>query len=138
MNRIASIFVETPAETLRTRNGEGIIRNADFERAFNLLEDTSESVFITGQAGSGKSTLLRLFREKTKKNVVVLAPTGLAAINVEGQTIHSFFHFPPTFIDPSEIHRVGDTSLAKKIDTLIIDEVSMVRADLMGGIDRYL
>src|SRR5262245_43725773 len=76
-------------------DGDGIIRNADFDEAFNLLEFSSESVFITGQAGSGKSTLLRFLRENTKKNVVVLAPTGLAAVNIGGQTIHSFFRFAP-------------------------------------------
>src|ERR1051326_162825 len=126
-------------QRLESRNETaGIIRNDDFNRAFDLLENSRESVFITGQAGSGKSTLLRFFRENTKKNVVVLAPTGLAAINVGGQTIHSFFKFPPAFINESSVKDLDDPAFFRKIDTVVIDEISMVRADLISGIDRSL
>mgnify|MGYP001594802016 CR=1 FL=1 len=69
--------------------------NEQFIRALELMEQSCRSVFITGRAGTGKSTLLRYFREKTGKDVVVLAPTGVAAVNVQGQTIHSFFGFKP-------------------------------------------
>jgi len=69
--------------------------NKEFRRALDLLQDTSKNVFITGKAGTGKSTLLEYFRRNTKKKVVVLAPTGVAALNVRGQTIHSFFKFKP-------------------------------------------
>jgi predicted ATPase len=65
--------------------------SAEFADAYNLMERTSDCLFITGSAGTGKSTLLNYFREHTAKNVVVLAPTGIAALNVGGQTIHSFF-----------------------------------------------
>ena len=69
--------------------------NEEFVRACNLMEEGDKSVFITGRAGTGKSTLLRYFCENTKKNIVVLAPTGIAAINAGGQTIHSFFNIRP-------------------------------------------
>ena len=69
--------------------------NNQFKKALDILENTNKSVFITGKAGTGKSTLLEYFRSITKKKVVVLAPTGVAALNVKGQTIHSFFNFKP-------------------------------------------
>jgi len=64
------------------------------KRAFNLLEKTNKNIFLTGRAGTGKSTLLQYFRAVTNKNIVVLAYTGVAAVNIQGQTIHSFFKFP--------------------------------------------
>ncbi len=111
----------------------------DFKAVLQLMENTDECQFVTGRAGTGKSTLLRYFRATTAKNVVVLAPTGIAAINVGGQTIHSFFQLPPRFIQESEVKPLGKTrSLVQKIDTLVIDEASMVRADVMDGIDMSL
>ena len=70
--------------------------NPGFNRDLDLMEDTSHNIFITGRAGTGKSTLLNYFRHHTKKKIAVLAPTGVAAINVQGQTIHSFFKFKPS------------------------------------------
>jgi len=70
----------------------------DVEHAFSLMEHTSRHVYITGKAGTGKSTLLQYFKENTKREIVVLAPTGVAAINVGGSTIHSFFRFPHRLI----------------------------------------
>ena len=111
----------------------------EFLRALELMEKTGRCLFITGKAGTGKSTLLRYFRAKTKKIVVVVAPTGIAAINVEGQTIHSFFQLPPRFIQKEEIRRAfKNRKVIGCLDTLVIDEVSMVRADLMDGIDHAL
>ena len=69
--------------------------NPKFKKALSLLENTSKNVFITGKAGTGKSTLLEYFRNQTNKKIVVLAPTGVAAVNIEGETIHSFFRFKP-------------------------------------------
>jgi ATP-dependent DNA helicase PIF1 len=112
--------------------------NDDFRYVLDELEKTKKSFFITGRAGTGKSTLLRLFRERTKKRVVVLAPTGIAALNVEGQTIHSFFKFPPKTIDRASIKPRRHKQLYKKMDVIIIDEVSMVRADMMDNIDYFL
>ncbi|MDD4939838.1 MAG: AAA family ATPase [Candidatus Omnitrophica bacterium] len=112
--------------------------NDEFKSAFDLMEYTKECLFITGKAGTGKSTLLKYFKANTGKKIIVLAPTGVAAINVGGQTIHSFFRLPPKIIQKDAIKRLRDRSLIKNLDMVIIDEVSMVRADLMDGIDYAL
>ena len=112
--------------------------NDEFVGVFNLIENTSESIFITGKAGTGKSTLLKYFKKNTAKNVAVLAPTGVAAVNIGGQTIHSFFRFPPRLIRKDNIRRRRNSEIIQKLDTVIVDEVSMVRADLMDGIDYAL
>jgi ATP-dependent DNA helicase PIF1 len=113
--------------------------NDEFQEAVDLMENTSQHLFITGKAGTGKSTLLRYFRKQTKKNIVVLAPTGVAALNVQGQTIHSFFGLRPGN-EREHIHKVkGDKGkVMKNLQTLVIDEVSMVRADMMDCIDMAL
>jgi ATP-dependent DNA helicase PIF1 len=111
----------------------------EFSKAYNLMENTNDSFFVTGKAGTGKSTLLKYFRSQTKKRVAVVAFTGLAAINVEGQTIHSFFGFPIGFIQPNAVKFNEDLEhLLRTLDTVIIDEVSMLRADLMDAIDKSL
>jgi hypothetical protein len=102
------------------------------------IEQSDEHFFITGQAGTGKSTLIRLYREITKKNVVVLAPTGLAAINAGGVTIHSFAHLPPRVITKDDVKELTEKALYRAIDTIIIDEVSMVRCDVLDGLDRFM
>lgn len=112
--------------------------NADFKYALDLIEKTDKSLFITGKAGTGKSTLLQLFRNTTRKKTVVLAPTGIAALNVKGQTIHSFFGFPPKMFDQSDIKKRRNRRLYNNIEVLIIDEISMVRADLLDNIDYFL
>ena len=113
--------------------------NGDFQYALDLIENTDKSVFITGRAGTGKSTLLRLFRNTTRKKFVITAPTGIAALNVGGQTIHSFFRFPPKPIPRSKIRKIYPMrKLYKSLQVLIIDEVSMVRADMMDNIDYFL
>lgn len=116
--------------------------NDDFKYALDALEKTGQSLFITGKAGTGKSTLLQLYRNTTKKKVAVLAPTGVAALNVQGQTIHSFFGFPPRIITPSEaarrVTRKDLLRLYKNLEVLIIDEISMVRADMLDGMDKFL
>ncbi len=103
------------------------------------MEDTDHHVFITGKAGTGKSTLLDYFRRTTEKEIAVLAPTGVAALNIDGQTIHSFFNFRPN-ITPEKIKKVGgeDGKLYKEFDTIIIDEISMVRADLLDCVEKFL
>jgi len=113
--------------------------NEEFIRALRLMEAEGKSVFVTGKAGTGKSTLLRYFCEHTDKNIVVLAPTGIAAINAGGQTIHSFFNFRPEVTpDTASEIRPKDPKLYRNIDTIIIDEISMVRADLLDCIDVFL
>lgn len=106
----------------------------------STLEHSNENLFITGRAGTGKSTLLGYFRSTTKKNVIVVAPTGVAALNVKGQTIHSFFKFKPgvTMHDVKKITAEIDQKMYKKMDMLIIDEISMVRSDMFDCIDRFL
>lgn len=112
--------------------------NADFQYALDAIEKQGKNIFITGRAGTGKSTLLQLFRSTTRKKTVVLAPTGIAALNVGGQTIHSFFGFPPKFIQRHEINKRRDRRIYKNLDILIIDEISMVRADMLDNIDYFL
>src|SRR3989339_826651 len=115
--------------------------NELFAKALDLLEKTRQNVFITGKAGTGKSTLLQYFRNNTGKKVVVLAPTGVAAINVLGETIHSFFRFKPNLtLNKVKKIRFQDESnnIYKKIDAIVIDEISMVRADLLDCIDKFL
>ncbi len=117
-------------------NFDNIELNKEFVEAFDLMEKTNKNIFLTGKAGTGKSTLLSYFRNKTKKNVVVLAPTGVAALNIKGQTIHSFFEFKPN-ISEAKI-RKRKTEFYKKIDCIVIDEISMVRADLIDCVDKFL
>ena len=112
--------------------------NDDFTFGLDTLEKTRKNLFITGRAGTGKSTLLHLFKNTTRKKCVVLAPTGVAALNVQGQTIHSFFGFPAKFFGTDEIKKRRDTRLYKKLEVLIIDEISMVRAEMIDHIDRFL
>ncbi len=115
--------------------------SAQFIKAYELLENTQNNIFVTGEAGTGKSTLLQYFKENTLKNVVLLAPTGVAALNIKGQTIHSFFGFKPD-ITTSNVDKIKLTKKKKKIlkaiDAIIIDEVSMVRSDLLDCIDSLL
>ncbi|TVR82380.1 MAG: AAA family ATPase [Saprospirales bacterium] len=111
----------------------------DFHSALDLIEQSGkDSVFITGSAGTGKSTLLRLFRDSTDKRLVCLAPTGVAALLIGGQTIHSFFGLPPRLLQAGDFKTWKNRSIIRKLDMVIIDEISMVRADLMDAIDYYL
>jgi GTPase SAR1 family protein len=126
----------TASQTLG-RNGS-LELNEDFIRIFDHMEQTNDCLFVTGKAGTGKSTLLKYFVENTHKRVVVLAPTGVAALNARGQTIHKFFRFPARMLSQDEIKRVRDAELYKKLDTIIIDEISMVRVELTDNIDRFL
>jgi ATP-dependent DNA helicase PIF1 len=116
--------------------------NDDFRYALDALEKTTANLFITGKAGTGKSTLLQLFRNTSRKKMAVLAPTGVAALNVQGQTIHSFFGFPPRIITPGEasrkVTRKDLLRLYKNLQVLVIDEISMVRADMLDGMDKFL
>lgn len=118
--------------------------NPIFQFAYQLIEKTNYCLFLTGSAGTGKSTFLRYIRENIKKNFVTLAPTGIAAVNVEAVTIHSFFNLPrrPLLPDDEDIkifHKNAEKrKIIQKMDTLIIDEISMVRADVLDGIDTAL
>jgi ATP-dependent exoDNAse (exonuclease V) alpha subunit len=102
------------------------------------MESGPRCLFITGRAGTGKSTLLRHFRSISDQKIAVVAPTGIAALNVQGETIHSFFRFPPRPIGVEDVEEMEDKSLYTALDVVIIDEISMVRADVLDGIDRFL
>lgn len=111
------------------------------KRAINLIQNTTKSVFVTGKAGTGKSTLLEYIRCKTDSKMVVLAPTGVAAINVHGETIHSFFGLKPGFeLNEAKEKRIHKDRAKKysSLKTVMIDEISMVRADLLDAIDVFL
>ncbi len=109
-----------------------------FLRALDFARHDTGHLFVTGRAGTGKSTLLRALRDMITEEAVVLAPTGLAAVNVGGQTIHSFFGFPPRLIRSDDIRRSRNGRLMRRLKLIIIDEVSMVRSDLMWAIDQSL
>ncbi|WP_321424441.1 AAA family ATPase [uncultured Bacteroides sp.] len=126
--------------------------NKEFQDALNLIQYTRQSVFLTGKAGTGKSTFLKYICENTRKKHVVLAPTGIAAINAGGSTLHSFFKLPfypllpddPNFsLQGGRIHeflkyRTAHRKLIKEVELVIIDEISMVRADIIDFVDRVL
>ena len=116
----------------------GIEGNSDFERAFSLIEAREPFVFLTGKAGTGKSTFLHALRTMTSRRMAVVAPTGVAALNVGGQTIHSFFRIRPGAINLDDIRRLARRKLYQKLDLLLIDEVSMVRADLLDAVEKFL
>lgn len=114
--------------------------NAEQQKAFDLVAYTNTSLFITGKAGTGKTTFIKGIQENVDKNFLVLAPTGIAAMNVGGQTIHSFFGLPFEAIGPKTEIAVSreKRDVLKHTDTIIIDEASMVRCDWVDGIDRFL
>ena len=113
--------------------------SAEQSAVFDNIETTRDNIFVTGRAGTGKSTLLGHLSWNTSKQVVICAPTGVAALNVGGQTIHSLFLLPIGVIADREIEQSAALrKLLNTIDTLVIDEVSMVNADLLDAVDRSL
>ena len=142
---------ETDGNTAKAKIDSRIdLDNPEFQNAWQLINYTRRSVFLTGKAGTGKSTFLRYIVENIRKKTVVLAPTGIAAVNVGGQTLHSFFKIPlkpilPT--DPDFAIRTlrkrmkylsSHVKLLRQLDLIIIDEISMVRADIIDFIDKIL
>lgn len=125
--------------------------NPEFQDAWSVISKTHSSVFLTGKAGTGKSTFLKYICANTKKEHVVLAPTGIAAVNVGGQTLHSFFKIPfkpmvpddPDYANPARMRKMlrytkEKVKLIQKLELIIIDEISMVRADIIDFVDRVL
>ena len=117
--------------------------NLPMKYAYELIANTNSSLFITGRAGTGKTTFIRNVLQTVNKSFIVLAPTGIAALNACGKTIHSFFGFPLSVLGPNDYGRLPRKSTeqlfgVRAADAIIIDEVSMVRCDLMDGIDRML
>ena len=122
--------------------------NRELELAWNFVNNTNRNIFLTGKAGTGKTTFLHKLKLQSQKRIVVVAPTGVAAINAKGVTIHSFFQLPFGPIMPNEEFKSSTgfnrkfnktkINIIKSLDLLIIDEISMVRADLLDGIDKTL
>ncbi len=117
---------------------EGLIVTDSYLRIFEALKDKAPVVFVSGKAGSGKSTLIRWIIEQKKWRSAIVAPTGIAALNVGGATIHSFFKLPSRLLQASDIRRASKRALYENLDLLIIDEISMVRADVMDAIGNFL
>lgn len=120
--------------------------SAEAKLALNIIEKTSANLFLTGKAGTGKTTFLKELRRLSPKRMVVLAPTGIAAINAEGQTIHSFFQLPLSPYIPGAAYNMGKNekryqfskvkrNIIRTLDLLVIDEISMVRSDLLDAVD---
>jgi ATP-dependent DNA helicase PIF1 len=116
----------------------GIEISPEYQEVLGLIGSGIPVIFVSGKAGTGKSTLIHYIRETLRINLAVLAPTGIAALNIKGATIHSFFRFPPRVMDESDIKKVKDRRLYTKLDLIVIDEISMVRADVIDAIDRFL
>ena len=134
--------------------------NIIFKLAADLVNDTAQHIFLTGKAGTGKTTFLKFIKEQTRKNAVVVAPTGVAAINAGGVTMHSFFQLPRGVFIPGIVKRnhtvlsaeitdkhslfknihfnSNKRKLLEELELLIIDEVSMVRCDMLDAIDTIL
>lgn len=135
--------------------------NHEFNRAIDYISQSNNNsiIYITGKAGTGKTTLLKYIKQKFPENTVILAPTGVAAINAGGQTIHSFFHLPLSIFVPNDIrfrtnyedeetdqttiwdhfkYNLDELNVIKAMSLLIIDEVSMVRCDIIDAIDKIL
>ena len=121
--------------------------NPELQLAWQFIENTGTHLFLTGKAGTGKTTFLRRLKEQSPKRMVILAPTGIAAINAGGVTIHSFFQLsfapfvPETTFNSSQTHyrfSKEKRNIIRSMDLLVIDEISMVRADLLDAIDSAL
>lgn len=119
-------------------NNAPMILSEEIQYALNQLEHSDQHVFISGRAGTGKSTLLQLFRSTSRKRIATVAPTGVAALNIRGQTIHSFFKIPPRLLQKRDITKSKNPKLYKNLEILVIDEISMVRADLFDIVDHHL
>lgn len=124
--------------------------NAEFQKALQIIQFTRRSLYLTGKAGTGKSTFLRYIAQTTKKKHIILAPTGIAAINAGGSTLHSFFKLPFHPLLPNDSrynarnirktlrYNNEKTKLLREVELIIIDEISMVRADIIDFIDKVL
>lgn len=136
----APSYTPKPQLNIKKTDLADIKLSEEQQKLFDKLENSTENTFITGKAGTGKSILLQYFKQNSKKKLVVVAPTGVAALNVGGQTIHSLFRIPPAFIAKDSLMNPDykTAMLLRNIDAVVIDEISMVRADLMDAIDHRL
>jgi ATP-dependent exoDNAse (exonuclease V) alpha subunit len=128
----------TPADSSPLGTVPSLEWNDGFQEVLEWIEEGRRCLFVTGKAGTGKSTLLRHIRRHVLGKAVVLAPTGVAAVHVGGQTIHSFFRFPPQVLFPATVEKFRGSAVHRRLRTLIIDEISMVRADVVDAMDAFL
>lgn len=133
--------------TKHTENTNPVKDNPELQLARQLIENTGTHLFLTGKAGTGKTTFLRELKRSSPKRMVVVAPTGIAAINAGGVTMHSFFQLPfapfvpdTKFMSAQSFHKFGKEkiNMIRSLDLLVIDEISMVRADLLDAVDAVL
>ena len=142
-NKKRNFAANTKNHAMKTEN-KRMEMNTELAQAWDFVEHTGRSIFLTGKAGTGKTTFLRTVMEQSKKRAIVVAPTGVAAINAGGVTIHSFFQLPLSpFVPNAQIKSKFDFNRTKRkviasLDLLIIDEISMVRSDLLDAIDAVL
>jgi len=125
--------IEGPAKAVALSLDDG-----PYREVAERIEKAEGGVFLTGRAGTGKTTFLKAFMDETDLKAAIVAPSGIAALNAGGQTIHSLFKLPPAMIQPQDVRRVREGRMLKTLDLLVIDEISMVRSDLMDAIDRSM
>jgi len=135
-------LVATVGRRVPRREGEaapwGVDITDEYRAVRRMIESGKPVVFVTGNAGTGKSTLISYLRNVLKKKLAVVAPTGVAALNAHGMTIHSFFHLPPRMHEDGDIKVSSAPEMYENLELLVIDEVSMVRADLLDSVDLFL
>ncbi|GHT56826.1 hypothetical protein AGMMS50233_09490 [Endomicrobiia bacterium] len=113
--------------------------NNEFKQAHELIDKSNDCIFVTGNAGTGKTTFLRYYITRANKKTIVLAPTGVAALNCAGETLHSFFNFKPDVtLSKIKKKKLSEKSIYKKVETIIIDEASMLRCDILDCVDKFL
>lgn len=137
--QITNVPSAPPKLNVEKADVDSVRLSGEQQNVYDTIEDSNSNVYITGKAGTGKSLLLEYFVGHTRKTVAVVAPTGIAALNVGGMTIHSFFKFAPDVVDPKKVNVDYKTrEILRNIDAIVIDEVSMIRVDLMEGISAKL
>ncbi len=130
--------IRSPAGAAASALAPAIDVPESYDEVERLIIAGSPAIFVSGSAGTGKTTLIRHLGNVLPHRTVVVAPTGVAALNAGGVTIHSFFQFPPRIQDPSEIRLLSDRKLIRKLELLVVDEVSMLRCDVLDCIDAFL
>jgi len=123
---------------LGTEIPKNFYESKKFKQLRENLENTKQSYFLTGRAGTGKSTFIEYFRLNTKKNIMILSFTGIVAIKCRGSTINRFFGFPPRILKREDCKIIPKQNLLKSLNTLIIDEISMVNPNMLDAIDKTL
>lgn len=139
-NAVSGVTASQKIDNSQLYSESGFQLSREQTAAVNAINTTNNNLFITGKAGTGKSVVLTTFKKHTKKNCVILAPTGIAAINIHGETIHSFFGLSPEVQNTKDACMISEkfAETAKYLDTIVIDEISMVRVDVMDMIDKKL